>query len=209
MATNDTLMLSVIGTNLGQQHIHTLHFREGLTATGPAQLITLWKTSCRAAYVGCFHATHLPVQLIKAEYVCGALPLPAGAENVPIAGDQAGFLTATGDPSPSFLSSLTILRGTLKGRSRQGKYFIGGSYEVDVTGQTFAASYITQLQAYAAALTATFITPLSPDYRLVVHSRKLAAVPGTDCVVSSTPVGALVVSDRVTTMRSRKLGHGI
>lgn len=209
MAVNDTWGLIVRGTVSGSQHIHTLHFRElGGDFLG-SDLVTAWEAGAGAAYRGMF-PTHQPcVQYIKAEKVCGSLPFPAPVEVVPAAGAMMGTrATAAAEGLPAFVAACVIERGTLAGRSRSGRFFIGGLMETDNNTNDLAPAYITLVQNYANALKAAFVTPSAPNWRLVTHSRLLAQ-PGVQCDVSSTPVANLLVNARPTTMRSRKIGHGL
>jgi hypothetical protein len=210
MATNDTLLLQVMGNQVGNQHIHTLAFRQVVPDGTPSQLITAWRTAAETQYRAIFHTTTTPVEKIKCGYICGTLPLGAPEELELIGTARNGTRSTAGDQSPSFLASYTKLRTALAGRSRQGKFFIGGLLETDVAYNDIQASYLTLIAAYNAALVAAFVTPgIGANWRLVVHSRKLAAVPGTQCQTSSAPVTTITTTVGVTTMRSRKTGHGI
>lgn len=209
MAINDTLELTVQGTVASTQHIHSLHFRSiGVLAADV--LITEWMASCATTYRALFVTNDSPCQLLRAEVVCGAEPLPAAVEFVPAAGTQLGTRTASaGERSPAFVAALVTERTALAGRSRMGRFFIGGLTDGSFDLNDLAASYLTLVNAYIAALLAQFVTPSTPSFRQVVHSRKLAAVPGTQCQDSSAAVTAMIPSTRPTTMRSRKLGHGL
>lgn len=211
MAQNDTLMLSVRGTVGGQQHIHTLHFRAGTTTAAPeTDLITAWMGAPFAAYRALFRTTFNPALLIRASQVCGSLPLRSPAEVAPATAAQVGTRGLAGDDMPSFLAALVSIKTTLAGRTRIGRFFIGGLNELDCSGNALQTGLITVLQAYVDALKAAFVTPGAPEFRLVVHSRKLASQePPLDCLVSSAPVTNLIVSTAPTTMRSRKMGHGL
>lgn len=208
MAINDTLELMVRGTVNDTMHIHTLHFRSQGVGDAGGALAASWQTSAMTAYRACFPSGQSPVQLIRAKVICGALPLPAPVEVVPAGPSQLGTTTETGDLMPAFMASVTAVKGTLQGRTHSGRFFLGGLLETDNARNTLTAGYLARVQAYIDALKAAYVTGTPPLFQLVVHSRKTALIPGTDCLVSSSPVSNLVVSVRPTTMRSRKVGHG-
>jgi hypothetical protein len=224
VAINDTVRLSVIGTVNGTQHVHTLHAR-AMNADNPADaFITLWQSSCLAAYRGAFRLLEQPVQQIKAAVVCGTVPLPAGSELAIAAGSGSGTVDFQGTPEPAYMAALVSVKSNLAGRRRQGRFFIGGLGKNDTAGNLLTAACISRLQGYVDAVKAAFVTPAAPTVKLVVHSRYLstphpaytdrngvlipAYTPG-ECQDSSALVVNLIVSDRATTMRSRKLGHGL
>lgn len=209
MAVNSTYSLYVQGFVGYVQHIHTLHFRSN-TLDGTAQdLITDWRANAEAAYRACFHNSQQPVQLIRAAEICGTVPLPAPVENAVTGAAANGTRTTTGDGHPSFIACHVAEKGALAGKSRQGRFFLGGLFESDTTYNDLNAPYLAAVQGYIDALMANYVTPAIADWHLVVHSRKLADVPGTACNVSSSRVANLIASVKVTTMRSRKEGHGL
>jgi len=209
MAVNDTWQLNVIGVSGGTQHIHTLHFRElGGDFTGE-DLIGSWRTAAETAYRAHFASYDAVIGKITAQKVCGSVPLPAASEYIALPGAGNGTKAVGGDNQmPSFCAALVTERGTLQGRSRSGRFFLGGLFEADVDGNALTAGEVTRIQAYCTALKTAFIDPTLPDWRLVTHSRKLADT-GISCELSSTPVGQLLISSRPTTMRSRKWGSGL
>lgn len=209
MALNETYILVVRGTVLGTMHIHTLHFREGASALGEAGLLTAWQAAPMTAYRGCFYANSFPTQSLKVQKICGTVPLPAAVEVIPTTPNQAGSRTTAGDGMPSYVAACVSEKTALAGRTRQGRFFLGGLFELDNAYNGLAAGYITVVQAYIDALKAAFVTPAGPDFRLVVHSRTLASNPALQCQESSTPVTNLVLNTAPTTMRSRKLGRGL
>ena len=209
MAVNDTVLLQVQGIVHGQQHIHTLHFRfQELTATEQG-LIDAWQASCRTSYRTIFHTTDNPVQILRASQVCGSLPLRAPAEEAEIVGNQPGTSADTGEPTPSWLSEVVSVRTALAGRSRRGRFYVGGLREGWINGNNVEAVRRARTQAYADALLATFgTTGTATAYKLAVHSRKLADVPGTQCQDSSALVTGLLVRTPIGSTRSRKPGSG-
>lgn len=208
MPIYDTVELSVRGLATTQQHIHTLHFRYTDILATEALLIAAWQGAPQTAYRALFATAASPIQLIHAQQVCGTVPLRAAVEVAPLVAATAGTRVNDPEVSPSFCASLVGVKTALAGRTRQGRFFLGGLYDADYTGNLMNAPYITLLTNYVNALMTAFVTPVLPQFQLVVHSRKLAAVPGTQCQDSSTPVTNLLVSNRPTTMRSRKFGHG-
>jgi len=229
MAPNDVWMLTVKGTVTGQQHIHTLHFLQGDGGVDGAHLITSWTSAASAAYRGCFATTQGPVQSIQAKLVCGTEPFPAPTEVIPVASDQLGTRGVAGDPMPSFVAGLIQEKGALAGRRYSGRFFLGGLYETDVIANDLASAWLTVAAAYCTALKTAFVTPALPAWRLFCFSSLLAegdtahtsrpTTPGgprvstpvtaVPCAQAGSQVTDLVVSARPTTMRSRKLGHGI
>lgn len=217
MGINDIVMLQVKGTVVGTQHIHTLHFRQEVPDLFVTDLISVWRAGCQASYRALFTSVESPMQLVRVDTVCSADELPAPAEDVPIPADQLGTRTVVGEAMPSYVAALTTVKSALAGRSRQGRYFIGGMREDDNAGNLLVAGHITRLQNYADALKAIFITPALPNWRLVIFSRTLRdgkptadpPVAGVSCALATAPALNLVVSNRPTTMRSRKFGSGL
>jgi hypothetical protein len=203
---NDTVMLSVIGSVGGEDHYHTLHFRS-LGVQSMQGLIDEWQAGCLAAYRGLFRVDDGPCSLLRAQHICGGLPLDATIEEFQTGTALAGTRGAVGDRMPSYVASLVAEKGISAGRRRQGRFFIGGMMEIDCVGNDLQTSILTPLQTYCDALRNSFMVQVSPLWRLVVHSRT-EADEGGDCQGSSTLVGQLLVRTRPTTMRSRKYGHG-
>ena len=191
-------------------HIHTLHFREiSLAAGGGQALIDDWQAQCQTAYKAMWQIGQYPINLLKATKVCGSVPLPTATEETVLPVDGQGTRpSGSSQVSPSFLAITVAEKGVSAGRSRSGRFFLGGSFETDVDTNTYAAAYIAIVQAYCTLLTNRYITPSASSFQLVTHSRVLAAT-GVSCELSSTPVQQLVINPNVTTMRSRKLGHGL
>jgi hypothetical protein len=224
MAINDTVQLSVIGTVNGTQHVHTLHGRAMNTDDPAAAFIAAWQTGCQTQYRAMFRLLEVPIQQIKAQVVCGSLPLPAGAEVNVLAASGTGTTDFAGTPEPAYMAALVNVKTALAGRRRSGRFFIGGLGKNDTAGNLLVGGFMTRIQVYVDALKAAFVTPALPPIKLVVHSRWLATphpaytdengiehpahVPG-ECHESSALVTNLFVSNRATTMRSRKLGSGI
>jgi hypothetical protein len=230
MAINDVWMLTVKGTVSETMHIHTLHFRTNLADGTGVALTTLYGGAPLTAYRNLFQTLDKPVQEIKAEKVCGSLPLPAPSIISPISADQLGTRSASGGgPMPAYVAALVSERGSVAGRRYSGRFFIGGLDENDVAGNNLTAGYISVLTAYCSALGAAFVAPVLPDWRLFAFSNLLAdgdplhtkknpnppperiadPVASVDCDLAGSDVSSLVVSTRPTTMRSRKYGHGL
>lgn len=209
MAINDTAQLAVIGTVLGQQHVHTLHFRHEQVGQSEADIINEWQAGCRTTYRTMFDNTDSPCQLYSARQVCGAVPLRAPAEEAEVAPNIVGASDFTSDAAPSWLAAVGSERTALAGRRRRGRFFIGGLYESEISGNNLVANHLARLQAYIDALMATFgESGTSVLFRLVVHSPTLAAIPGTECQNSSTPVTAIIARSAIGSMKSRKPGRG-
>lgn len=209
MAINDTAQLAVKGTVGGQDHVHTLHFRAIDAIANEQGLIDAWQANARTAYRNIFKNTDTPVDIITASHVCGAIPLRALAQEVEVAPNRVGGEgNDTSQPLPTFNAGVVSVRTAFSGKSRRGRFYIGGLSEANTDGNTLGALQ-ARIQAYVTALLAAFTGAGSMGgWQLVVHSRKLAAVPGTQCQDSSALVTAMIVRAEVGTMRSRKLGHG-
>lgn len=209
-AVNDTVLFTVRGLVTGQRHLHTLHFRALAPLADEQNVIDFWQADCRATYRALFGDTQSPCIEYKVQQICGTVPLRAPIAENEVAPNIVGATGAYVNPTPSFVASLTSVKTALAGRTRQGRYFIGGLDESQVSANTLVNSIPAALVAYSDALLGAF----GPGgthagvWALVVHSKKLASVPGTDCQDSSTIVTGMVVSPNPTTMRSRKLGHG-
>lgn len=209
MAVNETYELALIGGYHGQTVITTHHFREVTPVAGPPdpeqQLIDDWQAALQVAWRNMFNATY-SLLTIRSRKVCGTLPLPqATEEGVNVAGTRG---VAAVNEWPAWMALLVTERTGLAGRSYRGRYFLPGVCDTDVDGDNFttgAGVLWTLAGTYNDALLATFgPSGTNPDWRLVVHSRKLAEVPGTQCQQSSTPVTALIRSIKPATMKSRK-----
>jgi hypothetical protein len=209
VAINDTYFFTCQGTLSGRNYVHTLHFREGATVPlgNPAQdLINTWQTSCQTPWLAIHPAAYTLVRL-TAQKVCGALPLPSrveegvGAVGTRVTGSSSGVL------APWLCIAVNEATG-LAGKSRHGRFFVSGGYEDDIVGETLATgagSWLATTQLYLTALTTAFVAPADPfKFTLVVHSRTLADVPGTQCQNSSEPVTSLGAVARLTTQRSRR-----
>lgn len=223
MSVNDIWNLQVRGTVFGTQHIHSLHFRETALAANVGDLRTAYEGAPLTAYRALFPSHQPPVQMIRYAKVCGGVPLPAPTE-IPVTGaaSMGTRSVGTAEGMPSFIASLVTVRSTTAGRRYNGRFFIGGLVETDCNTNDLQSGYITLLQAYCSALTAAFVTPSSLPFEAFVFSNLLAdgrpanspgqppaAVAAVQCGDAGAKVVSYTASTRPTTMRSRKLGHGI
>lgn len=210
MAINDTVELAVKGTFSANDHIHTLHFRFIEPTASETDLIAEWQAACQTAYLAIFPGGHHIVKLIAARQVCGTLPLRAQVEQPVVSGSGSGTRSTATEHAAPWLASLTKERTAVAGRSRQGRFFLAGLVEADINGEAIQSSYLTPLGAYLTALMGAFgPSGSSTQYRLAVHSRKLAAVPGSQCQDTSTLVTGLLASTLLTTQKSRRSGSGL
>jgi len=208
-AIGTTWQLSVIGIVAETQHIHTLHFRAKIGTATPQNLVNSWTSGPSVQYKAMFSLDDRPIDNVKAIHVCGTLPLDAGAEETPTGANATGSRVAAAEKEPAFLAAVVREGTALAGRSYRGRFFIGGLQDVDVTRNLLTSTYQALVATYNAAIMALYgPSGTNANWQLVVHSRKLAQ-PGVDCLVSSTPVTSLTVNPRVSTQRSRKLGHGL
>jgi hypothetical protein len=210
MALNDTAQLAVKGTVAGQMHVHTLHFRNQSGAATGQGLIDGWQSGVRTEYRAIFAAADSPCQQYSARIVCAALPLPVPTEETEVAPNIVGSIAAPVGRMPPWIARVVSVRTALAGKSRRGRFFLGGVWEDQQDLGTLVAGDIARVQAYVDALTAAFITPATGTngWRLAVHSPTLAAVPGTQCQDSSTLVTGFIVRDQLGSMKSRKAGSG-
>jgi len=229
MTPNDVWMLSVKGSVLESQHIHTLHFLQVSDSIGGTDLITAWQTAALTAYRNLFSIYASPVLEIEARVAASVGPPPSPDVVVPIVASRIGTRDVAGsDFMPSFMAGLVIEKGMLAGRRYSGRFFIGGLYEADNSANSLTAGYVTLLQNYCNALKTAFVTPTTPPWRLFCYSKLLgegdpnhtirnpvaggARLPDPVAQVAPQLAGSavrdLVVSPRPTTMRSRKYGHG-
>lgn len=213
MASNDTIQLAVQGTVGSQRHVHTLHFRLVQPTLIEDALAADYRDNVLTAYRAIFSSTDTPAELIVARQVCGTVPLRAPAEVTPAS--AAGTRNTAGmDRLPSYVAAVVSERTASAGRSRRGRFFIGGLVEFDADFNTLRTGGAdvnagNAIIAYVAAL-ARYLSggAQQANYRLVVHSRKLASVPGTQCQDSSTFTTGYIVRTALGSMRSRKAGHG-
>lgn len=212
MAINDTTRLIVRGRTEGQTHLHTLSFRQvSLPAGVPEQdLIDDWRANLLTPYRAVWPSFNtLAVLTVSAQHICGTIPLRATIEAAEPGATQPGTRTTSTEALAPWLSTRTRLLTAFSGRERRGQFFIGCLVEADVIVATLQASVMTPLAAYAAALIARYgPSGTSTNWRLVVHSRKLASVPGTACQDSSTLVTSALATNVLTSQRSRRAGSG-
>lgn len=210
MAINDTSLLAAIGSAQGEQMVHTLHFRH-LAPPAPGELmeqtlIDQWQAAAQSQFLAQF-GNSFTLDRILARQVCGTVPLRATVEEtVGLTGSKghSGAITAP------WLAGLVRERTALTGRTRQGRYFIWVDDEANINGKTISTAFQTTMQTYANALLTAFgPSGTNTNFRLVVHSRKLAATPGTQCQDSSTLVTNLAASNVLTTNRSRRSRTGV
>lgn len=211
MAINDTEELTVTSSYGGQLIVNTYHFRvaditlpAGLTIE--QALIDAWQAACYTQYRA-LTPIHSTIVAISARQVCGTLPLRARVdENV----NTTGAYSNTGEAAAPWLAALVRESTGLAGRSRVGRNFYLVGFESDFIGTALHTAFLTPINAYNTALMGAFgPAGTSGDFDLVVHSHKLASVPGTQCQNSSTPVTALSTSPFLTTMRSRRSRSGV
>jgi hypothetical protein len=219
VAVNGIYQLKVIGTVLGQQHIHSLHFRsttdpDGVAMSEPAYqqgLIDAWQSAARTAYRGCFHDVSFPCQNYQVRKVCGSVPLPGGIDEAEAGGTTQGTRSPTTAGLASWLAIVTTIRTAYAGRSYRGRFFLGGLDENDADGDQIVSGHVARVQSYVDTLTTAFVTPLDVDnpFRLFVFSRKLAEGSGVACQNAGADAINFQVRTGLATMKSRKKGSGI
>jgi hypothetical protein len=212
MAINETSRLIVEGRSEGQVHLHTLAFRQvSLPAGGPEQdLIDDWRANLLTAYRALWptFATQA-VLTTSATQICGSIPLRATVEMAEPGATQPGTRTTATEALAPWLCARARLLTAFAGRERRGQFFISALVEADVVVATIQTSFMTPFSAYCAALIARYgPSGTSTNWRLVVHSRKLASVPGVACQDASTLVTSALATNVLTSQRSRRSGSG-
>jgi hypothetical protein len=201
---NDIYLLQVRGTLLGQQYIHTLHFKSAVVGTDAAiqqDLIDSWQAAAQTAWRAA-HPAWYTLSDITAQRVCGSLPLPAEtAEVVALAGNRAG---GSGDGLAPWLSGLCRERTGFAGRRYAGRFFMSGLQEGDIDGDNLQAGYVTVMTAYCTALAPFLVGGADADWDLFVRSRVLAAQPGVACQDTGAGVTSVTPSAILTTQKSRR-----
>lgn len=209
MAINDTVQLTVQGFAGGERHLHTLHFRYAALSSTEQGLIDAWQATSRTTYRAQFQAAAAPVQALTARQVCGSVPLRAPLEEIELVANQPGTLNDSSQAGPSWVARVVSVRTALAGKSRRGRFYIGGMTDFTIESNNVSTDGRNATQAYVNSLMAAFVGAArsQADYALVVHSGKLAA-SGVDCDLSSTPVTGMIVRTLLGSMRSRKPGRG-
>lgn len=209
MGISDCTQLTVRGVVAGQTHIHTLHFWHKQISLSDQGVIDEWQAGARLAYRNLFSSSDQPCQLYIARRVCGSLPLPAPVEEAEVAPNIVGTSGVTGERVPSWLAVVHSERTALAGRSRRGRFYIGGLWEAWVVGNDLDSAVLTTHRTYDSTLLSLFgPAGTSANFQLVVYSAKLASVPGTPCSSSSTAVGSILTNAPLGSMKSRKPGRG-
>src|SRR5918992_1239699 len=113
MPINDTYELAVIGTVNGQQHIHTLHFRSTDGSQEADGLADDWQTGMSALHRALFQTSDLPVELVRANKVCGSTPLPGPHEVAVVGAARQGTRSSGGAALPSFTALVVREKGEL------------------------------------------------------------------------------------------------
>jgi hypothetical protein len=211
MTINDTLRLQVIGRVHNQDHVHDLHFRVISNIATPEQgLIDAWQAGCRTQYRAIFYTQDSPCVRYSAQHICGSGALRATVEETELAGSILGTRADLADPmdAPAWLAEIVSVRTALAGRSRRGRFYLGGLDRDDIAAEVLGGAR----QALTATYVGTLMNVFGPvgtngDFTWVVHSRKLAT-PGTACTVSSAPVTGTILRANIGSQRSRYPGSG-
>lgn len=206
MLPNTIQMLTVHGTLLGQDYLHTLHFKQLATAFATEQaasqaLIDAWQSAAQVAWLAA-HANNYSLTAVGARRVCGSTPLPAElVETVNSAGTRSPGAQAAAAP---WFSCLTSEYSLVAGRNYRGRYFLAGLFKDDISGDQVQSGYLTLANAYATALGPFLSGGANASWKLFVFSRKLASQPGMQCQNAGAEVASLVVRSQLTTQRSRR-----
>jgi hypothetical protein len=206
MAVNDTYFFKVTGQLRGVQYVHTLHFRALSLPVGGADeqqaLIDNWQTGSQALWLAA-HTSDYSMQTVSVQKICGGPPLPAPTvEATSLVGTRSSPI---GEPLSPWLCVRANEGTNLAGKSRHGAFYFSGGWEDDVNQDTIRTGWLTPITAYCTGLVVKYgLNGTDADWKLVVHSRKLAKVPGTQCQDSSAVVRSITPTPRLTTNRSRR-----
>lgn len=130
----------------------------------------------------------------------------------------AGTRTLSGDPSPSFMAAMIVLERQ-NARVRNGRKFIFAPSEADVTGNGFAAGFLTLLNTLKTKMTITLTAGGLDSYVPTIVGRIPYTTPSGK-IAYRLPVSAAEMGDdyslvadgrvinRTTTMNSRKYWRG-
>lgn len=209
MPIGDVWQVQARGTVLGQQHIHTLHFRDITGLAAPTAIVTVWQATCRTAFRNCFENTDLVLQDYVIRQVCGTPPLAASAAATEPGATQAGTRTSGSDTEPSWLARVISWRTAFSGRRFRGRSYLGGLRESWLSGNNLVGGETALLDAYVTAFLGAFgPTGSSTDWRGVVYSQ-VARDGGATCVTAGSQITGAISRLAVASMKSRKPGHGI
>lgn len=204
VATNETAELAIVGERMGQVIIVTHHFRNIAVGVEKSlqNLIDAWQATSQATWLAAL-TTDYTLTKVRARHICGGLPLDATVEETV---NSAGTRADASERLAPWFAVVVRERTASAGRSYRGRFYFPLCAENDFAGATITAAHQITMQAYVTTLTNGYIGvgATNPDWALVVHSKKLASVPGTQCNVSSTLVDTLSLQTTLTTQRSRR-----
>lgn len=208
-AVNDIYELRIVGVRGGQEIQNTLHFQSFTVGTDASQqqdLIDSWQASSQASYLALMHSDYT-LSYLQAARVCGSTPLPApNQEAVNLTGTRGAI--GAGDALPPWAAALVREKTAFRGREYAGRFFLNVSSDLDVSGTSLMAAYLTLVGNYITSLGSYLVGGADADWDLFVRSRKLAAQPGVQCQNTGAGVLSLSASPYLTTMRSRRSRTG-
>jgi len=199
----------VLGKLHGQDCIQVLYFTTNAEVNdNPArdalilQLLT--------AFLACI--TEQLLDAVTSEYSLVGLE---GSEVFPTNGDPI-FLAAPvnsvgtrGPTSSSVLATLIQIRTGLGGKTHRGRNFWPPAGEADSNVSLLDASVLTQLQEFVNCVANKFIGAASSEvWKLGVYSRKNGPNPNTQWSAGMTLATAMVPSNVIAVMGTRKVGRG-
>lgn len=199
----------ILGKLHGQDCIQVLHFSTTTEVNdNPARDVLILQLL--TAVLACI--TEQLLDAITNEYRLVGLE---GTEVFPTKGDPI-FLAAPADTigtrgptSSSVLTTLIEVRTGFGGRSNRGRNFWPPAGEADSNVSILSGEVMTALTEFVACIAGKFIGQAGTSpWRLGVYSRKLGPNPGTGWSNAFTEATALVPSEVIAVMGSRKVGRG-
>ena len=214
MAVGDIIQIVLRGTNQGETWLNAFYYRQQDTATetylsGVASEFENVVIDALAS----FAPPAITFDQVNLRNIFD------GNELVVIPSVTTGARTIPGEMCASFIAAhCKLVRGN--NRVRHGHKYVVGAYEGDVAGQVFTTGAMGYLNAIAAAFKQQLYPGLVDLFLPVIVGRvAYQPEPGRSAYrlpVSQTEMGnrwAYVTdasfSREVTTMRSRKAGHGV
>jgi hypothetical protein len=208
-AIGDIYQVRVRGHIEGQETNNVLHFKNLNTDSDVELHLILVLASCFITHLIPVLASAWALQDIVWKKIYPTL----GVENITV---PTGTLVGgnSGDPLPSFVSSVVSIRTAEGGRSKRGRMYVAGTPESASLGSALNTSnaFWTAFVAFIACIASNFIVPDptgTDAWNLMIYSRKisgshfpLANVTGLTAVTSLKPV------QQLGTTRSRKVGRG-
>lgn len=199
----------VLGKLHGQDCIQVLHFSTDMQVNdSPARDALI--LALLQAVLACI--TDQLLAAVTQEYRLIGLE---GTEVFPTHGDPiflaapANTIGALGPSSSSVLATLIQVRTGLGGKSHRGRNFWPPAGEAQSNISLLDASVMTQLTDFVNCIAGKFIgASKTENWTFGVYSKKLGPNPNTQWADGFTAATALIPSDVIAVMGTRKVGRG-